>query len=67
MSILRTAVAAATLARTLAMHPAVQAGIALAPVLLTPAVKAKAREATLSTAYGAGQLARKIVDGTRRR
>ena len=67
MSILRTAVAAAVLARTVARHPAVQAGIALAPILLTPAIKAKARDAALSTAYEAGVLARKVVEGTRRR
>ncbi len=67
MSILRTAVTAAAIARTVARHPAVQAGIALAPVLLTPAVKAKARDAALTTAYGAGVLARKLVNGTRRR
>ena len=67
MSILRTAAVAATLAHRVARHPAVQAGIMLAPVLLTPEVKAKARDAALSTAYGAGVLARKLVDGTRRR
>ena len=67
MLLLRAAVGAASMARTLVMHPAGQAGIALAPVLLSPAVRAMARDATLSTAYGAGQLARKIVDGARGR
>ena len=66
MSIIRTAVTAATLARTLVRHPLVQAGIAMAPLLLTPEVKAKARDVTLSTAYKAGVVARKLIDGVRR-
>jgi hypothetical protein len=44
----------------------VRAGIAAAPLLLNPKVKAAAREATLSGAYRAGQLARRIVDSTKR-
>ena len=36
MSIIRVAVTAASIARTVVLHPAVQAGLALAPVLLTP-------------------------------
>jgi hypothetical protein len=66
MSIIRSALAAATLARTVIASPAVRAGLAAAPLLLTPKVKAAAREATLSGAYKAGVLARKIVDSTRR-
>ena len=66
MSIIRTAVTAAALARTMIAHPMVRAGIAAAPRLLTPKVKAAAKDVTLSTAYKAGQLARKIVDSTKR-
>lgn len=63
MSILRTAITAATLARRVATHPAV---LAVAPIVFNPKVQAAARDATLSGAYKAGQLARKIVDSTRR-
>ena len=49
------------------LHPAFQAGLALAPVLLTPEVKAKARDAVLAGAHGAGVVARRIVDSTQRR
>lgn len=66
MSIIRSAATAAALARTVIAHPMVRAGIAAAPLLLTPKVKAAAKDVTLSTAYRAGQLARKIVDSTRR-
>lgn len=66
MSIIRGALAAATLARTVIAHPAVKAGIAAAPLLLTPQVKAAAREATLSGAYKAGVLARRIVDSAKK-
>jgi hypothetical protein len=67
MSIIKTALTAATLARTVVAHPVVRAGIAAAPLLLTPQVKAAAREATLKSAYKAGTLARKVVDATRKR
>ena len=66
MSIVRSAMAAAALARTVIAHPMVKAGIAAAPLLLTPKVKAAARDATLSGAYRAGVLARKIMDSTKR-
>ncbi|OEO28340.1 hypothetical protein VW23_005105 [Devosia insulae DS-56] len=66
MSIIRGAITAAALARTVIAHPMVRAGIAAAPLLLTPKVKAAAKDATLNTAYKAGQLARKIVDSTKR-
>lgn len=66
MSIIRTAMTAAALARSMVAHPMVRAGIAAAPRLLTPEVKAVARDATLNGAYKAGQLARRIVDSTRK-
>ncbi len=66
MSIIRTAMTAAALAKTMVRHPMVRAGIAAAPLLLTPQVKAAARDATLTGAYKAGQLARKIVNSTKR-
>jgi hypothetical protein len=67
MSIISRAATAAMLARTVIGHPVVQAGIAVAPLLLTPQVKAAAREATLNTAYKAGVVARKVVQATRKR
>ena len=67
MSILTRAMSAAVLARTVIGHPVFQAGLAVAPLLLTPQVRAVAREATLSTAYKAGVAARKVVEATRRR
>lgn len=67
MSILTRVVATAVLARTIVGHPAIQAGLAVAPLLLTPAVRAKAREVVLTGAYGAGVVVRKVVDSTRRR
>ncbi|RYH11915.1 MAG: hypothetical protein EON57_03995 [Alphaproteobacteria bacterium] len=63
MSILRTAITAATLARRVATHPAV---LAVAPMILNPKVQAAARDATLTGAFKAGQLARKILNSTRR-
>ena len=63
MSILRTAITAATLARRVATHPAV---LAVAPMILNPKVQAAARDATLTGAYKAGQLARKIINSTKR-
>lgn len=63
MSILRTAITAATLARRVASHPVV---LAAAPILLNPKVQEKARDAALGGAYKAGQLARKLVDSTRK-
>jgi hypothetical protein len=66
MSIIRTALTAAALAKTVVRHPMVKAGIAAVPLLLTPQVKAAARDATLTGAYKAGQLARKIVNSTKR-
>lgn len=63
MSLLRTAITAATLAKRVARHPVV---LAAAPVILNPKVQAAARDATLSGAYKAGQLARKILNSTKK-
>ncbi len=63
MSILRTALTAVTLAKRVATHPVV---LAAAPVLFNPKVQAAARDATLTGAYKAGQLARKIMQSTKR-
>lgn len=61
MSVFRLAVTAAGVAVTLARHPAVRAGLRAAPLLITPAMREKAADAALSTAYRAGALARRIV------
>lgn len=66
MSIIRSAVTAVALARTMIGHPVVRAGIAAAPRLLTPKVKTAAKDAALTGAYKAGVLARKIVNSTKR-
>jgi hypothetical protein len=66
MSIIRSAVTAAALARTMIAHPMVRAGIAAAPLLLTPKVREVAKDAALNTAYKAGVMARKIIDSTKR-
>jgi hypothetical protein len=44
-------------------HPVVQVAIMAAPLLMTPQVKAAAREAALESAYRAGVLARRIIKG----
>ncbi len=62
MSIIGRAIAAAALARTFAGHPLVQAGIAVAPLVLSPRVRAAARDAALEGAWRAGQAARQVVD-----
>jgi hypothetical protein len=61
MSIFRLAVTAATVAVTIARHPAVRAGLKAAPHLVTPAMRHKAASGALATAYQAGRLARRIV------
>jgi hypothetical protein len=63
MSLLRTAITAATLAKRVATHPVV---LAAAPVIFNPRVQAAARDATLTGAYKAGQLARKLLDSTKK-
>ena len=50
------------MARRLAGHPLVRAGIAAAPKLATPEAKAKALEVAKDAAYGAGAMTRKIMD-----
>ena len=67
MSILGRAVGAAFAARTVLGHPVVQVGLAVAPLLLSPQVRAAARDLALSGAYQAGQAARRVVDAGRRR
>jgi hypothetical protein len=62
MSLIGRAIAAAALARTVVGHPLVQAGIAVAPLLLSPRVRAVARDAALEGAWRAGAAARQVVD-----
>lgn len=61
MSVFRLAITAASLAMTAARHPVVRAGLRAAPHLVTPAMREKAAETALSTAYRAGVLVRRIV------
>jgi hypothetical protein len=61
MSFVRVALTAATVAVSIARHPAVRAAVRAAPLLITPAMREKATDAALSTAYQAGALARRIV------
>jgi hypothetical protein len=61
MSVLRVALTAATVAVSIARHPAVRAGLRAAPLLITPVMREKAADAALSTAYQAGALVRRIV------
>jgi hypothetical protein len=61
MSVLRLAVTAATIAVTVARHPAVRAGLRAAPLLITPKMRELAADAALNTAYQAGVVARRIV------
>lgn len=61
MSVFRVALTAASVAMTVARHPAVRAGLRAAPLLITPAVKQQAGDAALKAAYRAGVLARKLT------
>ena len=61
MSVMRLAITAASIAMTVARHPVVRAGLRAAPHLVTPAMREKASDAALATAYRAGVLARRIV------
>lgn len=61
MSVLRVALTAVTVAATVARHPVVRAGLRAAPHVITPQVKQKARDATLSAAYNAGVAMRKLI------
>ncbi|CDP50221.1 hypothetical protein JP74_11765 [Devosia sp. 17-2-E-8] len=63
MSALRLAVTVVSVAATIAQHPAVRAGVrAAAPHVLNPRNKEVAVKATLSAAYNAGVLTRRIKD-----
>ena len=59
MSALRLAVTVVSVAATIAQHPAVRAA---APHVLNPRNKEVAVKATLSAAYNAGVLTRRIKD-----
>lgn len=61
MSVVRIAVTAFTVAAAVVRHPAVQAGLRAAPHLITPAMREKAAEVALGTAYQAGVVVRRIV------
>lgn len=61
MSVLRIAVTAVGVAKTLARHPMVRAGIRAAPHLITPKMRSDAAEAALSTAYKVGVAARRLI------
>jgi hypothetical protein len=61
MPLFRTALAAVTVAATLARSPLVRAGLRAAPLLITPKMKQQVAEATLAGAYRAGLAARKLV------
>jgi hypothetical protein len=61
MSVVRAAITVATVAITVARHPAVRAAVRAAPLLVTPAMREKATDTALSAAYRAGALARRIV------
>ena len=61
MSVFRVALTAASVAMTVARHPAVRAGLRAAPHLITPAVRQQAGDAALKAAYRAGVLARKLT------
>jgi len=63
MSALRLAVTVVGVAATIAQHPLVRAGVrAAAPHVLNPRNKELAVRATLSAAYNAGVLTRRIKD-----
>jgi len=61
MSVFRVAITAIGVAATVARHPVVRAGLRAAPLLITPGMKQKAADATLSAAYNAGAVVRKII------
>ncbi len=61
MSLVRIALAAAVTAAAVARHPAVRAGLRVAPQLITPAMREKAADAALAAAYRAGAAARRMV------
>lgn len=61
MSVFRVAITAVSVAAAVARHPVVRAGLRAAPLLITPQVKQKAADATLSAAYNAGVVVRKLI------
>lgn len=61
MSVFRVAVSAISVAAAVARHPAVQAGLRAAPLLITPRMKQLAADAALNAAYSAGVVARKVI------
>jgi hypothetical protein len=61
MSVFRLAFTAATIAVSVARHPAVRAGLRAAPLLVTPAMREKATGTALAAAYKAGQIVRRVV------
>jgi len=61
MSVFRVAITAVSVAAAVARHPVVRAGLRAAPLLITPQVKQKAAAATLSAAYNAGVVVRKLI------
>ena len=61
MSAFRAALTVASVALSVARHPAVRAGLKAAPRLITPEMRNKAGEAVLDAAYRAGAAARKIL------
>lgn len=61
MSVVRAAITVATVAITVARHPAVRAAVRAAPLLVTPAMREKATDTALTAAYRAGAVARRIV------
>lgn len=63
MSVFRLAITAATVAMSVARNPVVRAGIKAAPRMITPQVRAAARQKTLDAAYTAGTIVRRIMPG----
>jgi hypothetical protein len=61
MSPIRTAATLFGVAITVARHPMVRAAVRAAPHLVTPAMRAKAADATLEAAFRAGVVARKLI------
>lgn len=61
MSVIRVAITVATVAVSVARHPAVRAAVKAAPLLVTPAMLEKATDVALNAAYQAGTVARRIV------
>ncbi len=61
MSVFRVAITAVSVVAAAARHPVVRAGLRAAPHVITPAMKQKAADATLSAAYNAGVAVRKLI------